>query len=165
LLQEAVIIGFGSDDVAAEVEHRDVKQSLLDEVQHIDDATGAAIAIIERVDALELVVNQRHLDEWIGIEYSIVIDEPLQIPHESDDDIRFLGGVYTVLPAPSLRAVPGSLRKPAVFPFQFRLYLQHMVRRQEATIPHQIESDAKRLPVAQDLFRAALLKLRAVHRP
>ena len=38
----------------------------------VDDAAGAAVAIIEGVDALELVMNQRHLDEWIGVKHSIV---------------------------------------------------------------------------------------------
>jgi hypothetical protein len=70
--------------VAAEIEHWDVKQSLLDEVQHIDYSASAAVAVIERMNALKLVVNQRHLDERIGIEYSIVIDEALQISHQID---------------------------------------------------------------------------------
>jgi hypothetical protein len=54
------------------MERRDVQQSLLDEVQHTNHSAVAAIAIIERVDALQLVMS--HLNEWIGIEYSIVID-------------------------------------------------------------------------------------------
>jgi hypothetical protein len=51
--------------VAGEVQHRYVEQALLDQIQHVEDAPGAAIAVVERVDALELVVDQRHLDERV----------------------------------------------------------------------------------------------------
>jgi len=67
------------------------------------------------------------------------------------------GCIYDVARA----VLEGSARELAQargIPFQFRLYLQHMVRRQEATI-RTIESDAKRLPVAQDLFRGGVAEV------
>jgi hypothetical protein len=58
-LQQAVIVGLGVRDVAGKVEYGDVEQALLDEVEHIDDAPGAAVAIVEGMDAFELVMDQR----------------------------------------------------------------------------------------------------------
>jgi Tfp pilus assembly protein PilN len=62
-LKQAVVVGLGAYDVAAQVEHRNVEQAFLDQIQHVEDAPGAAVAVVERVDALELVMDQRHLDQ------------------------------------------------------------------------------------------------------
>jgi tRNA A37 threonylcarbamoyladenosine biosynthesis protein TsaE len=50
----------------AKVEHWDVKQPLLNQVKHIDDSPCSAIAVIEWMNRLELMVYQCHLDQWIA---------------------------------------------------------------------------------------------------
>ena len=52
-------------------------QALLDQIEHVDDAPGAAVAIVERVDALELMVNQCHFDQWVGRKQLAVVNESL----------------------------------------------------------------------------------------
>jgi hypothetical protein len=63
-----------------QVQYRDLQQSLFDQVEHVDDAPRSAVAVVERVDAFELVVDQGHLDERIGAEQLAVVDEPFQVP-------------------------------------------------------------------------------------
>jgi hypothetical protein len=38
-LQAAVVVGLVSQDVTAEIEHRDIEQPLLDQVEQVDDPT------------------------------------------------------------------------------------------------------------------------------
>jgi hypothetical protein len=46
------------------------------------------------VDAFELVVDQRHLDQRIGLEDGIVVDEALQVAHQGNDLVLLsCGGV------------------------------------------------------------------------
>ena len=50
----------------AKIEHRDVKQSFLNQVKHIDDSPCSAIAVIGWMNRLELMVYQCHLDQWVA---------------------------------------------------------------------------------------------------
>ena len=76
--------------MVAEVQHGDVQQALFHQIQHIDYAAGAAIAIVEGVDAFKLVVDQRHFDQRVGIEQVRLIHEPLQRAHQRHDLRRVL---------------------------------------------------------------------------
>ena len=67
LVEQPVVIAFVLYDVTAQVENRQRQQLLLDQVQHIDDTPGTAIAVMERVNSLELVVADGHFDQWIGV--------------------------------------------------------------------------------------------------
>lgn len=54
------------------------------------------------MDALDLVVDERHLDRWVGIEGSVIVDEALQIAHQPHDGSRVLrrrvDGIAGVVP-------------------------------------------------------------------
>jgi hypothetical protein len=113
----------------------------------------------EGVVALELVVNQGHLDEWIGNKYSVVIHEPLQISLQIDDDIRFLGWRIYGVACAVLEHGAGELAQARCVSLQFRLSLQHMIRRQEAAMSDEIEADRQRLPAAQDLFCGSVTEI------
>src|SRR5688572_14431732 len=55
-LQQPIVVGFGAHNVPAQIEHGNVEQPLLHEVEDVDDSAGAPIAIIEWMDALELMM-------------------------------------------------------------------------------------------------------------
>ena len=81
-LEESIIIRLGANDVPAEIEHGAVQQALTDEVKDIEDAARAPVSIVERMDALKLMVNESHLDEGIGVKISRVVHEALEIGHQ-----------------------------------------------------------------------------------
>ena len=78
-LQQAVIVRLGAHDMAAEIEH-------------VDNAPGAAVTVLKWMDAFELVMDQRHLDKWVGIKNSCVVYEALEVAHKRDDGFRLLRG-------------------------------------------------------------------------
>lgn len=47
-LEKAVVVGLGADDMATEVEDGDAEQVFFYQVADIEDAAGAAIAIVRR---------------------------------------------------------------------------------------------------------------------
>jgi hypothetical protein len=65
-LQQVVISVLVANNMLAKVEHRDVKQSFLNQVKHIDDSPCSAIAVIGWMNRLELMVYQCHLDQWVA---------------------------------------------------------------------------------------------------
>ena len=68
-------------DVAREVPHGRVQQTGAHQIQHTQNPPDAAIAVTERVDAFELVMNQRHLDDGVQVAGQVIVDEWLQRLH------------------------------------------------------------------------------------
>ena len=66
-LQQQVVSRLVADDEAAQVQDRGVEQAVLDEKQDIKNPAGAAVAVGERVDRLELVVLHRHAHQRVDI--------------------------------------------------------------------------------------------------
>ena len=75
--QQAVVVGLALDDVARQVQHRMVQQFLLYQHQQVEHAAGAAVAVGEGMDGLELVVRHRHADQRIDI--ALLMDEALPV--------------------------------------------------------------------------------------
>lgn len=50
-----IVALLGLADIAAQIQNRQIQQPLLDQEQNVDDAPGAAIAVIERVDGRHLL--------------------------------------------------------------------------------------------------------------
>lgn len=76
--EQAVVLCFVLDDVAAEVEDRFVEQVLLHQVKDVQDSTGSSISVVKRVDRLELIVTDGELDQrvqavLIGVEKSLKV--------------------------------------------------------------------------------------------
>ena len=72
------------DDVAAEEKDRLLEQALLEQEKDEQDAPGAAVAIGEGVDGLELVVEHGELHERVEAVLGAV-DELLQIRQQRAD--------------------------------------------------------------------------------
>ena len=47
------------------------------QIEDVDNPAGASITIIERVDALELVMDESHFNKRIGVEKVAVVNEAL----------------------------------------------------------------------------------------
>ena len=82
--QQGVVLRLVCHDVARQEKHRDVQQPGLHQIQQVDDPSGTAIAIVEGVDGLELVVHHGHLHQ--GVEVVLGVDEVLQIAQLVPDD-------------------------------------------------------------------------------
>lgn len=61
-LYQSVVLSFVVSDVSTKIEDGQVKQAGDYQIEYIDNATCAAITIIEWMDALELMVYDSHLD-------------------------------------------------------------------------------------------------------
>ena len=75
--QQAVVIRLVGDDVPAQVEDGQMQQLFLNQVEDVDHPAGAAVAVGEGVDGLELVVAHGHADEWVQLR--LVVKEPLPV--------------------------------------------------------------------------------------
>jgi hypothetical protein len=138
--------------VAAEVQHRRVEQPLLHQIQHVGDAPGAAIAIVEGVDALELVADQRHLDQGVDREELGRVDKTLQTAHQLDDLGRVLRGRVNGLPAAVLQRGAGQLAQAGVVALELALNLDDVIGGEQATVAHFFIAHTQGLAVAQHLL-------------
>ncbi len=99
-LQQPVIVRLAAGDEAAEIQDRNVEQPGPRQVQHVDDPPEPTVAVGEGVDAFELVMDDRHLDQRVEIAVpappdpvlpnGIVVDEDLQRVHVCDDRVGVL---------------------------------------------------------------------------
>jgi hypothetical protein len=90
--QQAVVVGLVGDHVAAEVQDGQVQQLFLDEVEDVEHAAGAAVAVGERVDGFELVVAHGHADQ--GVQLGLVVKEALPVgQHVAQAGFAFGRGV------------------------------------------------------------------------
>lgn len=152
-LQEAVVVLFRLQDVAAEVEGGDVQQAFFDEVEDIDDAPAAPIAIVERVDGFETMMDQRHLDERIHAGDLRIIDKCLQIVHEMLDLTFVLG--WSVDGFACAIVFQGGSRHPTkacVVLFQHTLDGQNGLVGEQAVPLDGVESLPDGLAVAEDFL-------------
>ena len=67
LLQQPVVFTLRGGDISTQVKYRQIKETLLLEDQQIQDAAGPAVSVIERMNALELVMRDRHTKDRIQI--------------------------------------------------------------------------------------------------
>ncbi|MNJ49385.1 hypothetical protein D3C77_446110 [compost metagenome] len=126
-LQFAVVAPLVLDKVAAEIEHRQVEQPLSHQIEQVEDAAGAAIAVIEGVNALELVVDDGHLDQGIGITELVVIDIAHQIVHQGCYLVCMLGrGVDHLAGAGILEIGAGQTAQAGAVLFQTLLHRQNV---------------------------------------
>lgn len=85
-LQVVVIVGFVVRDEPAEVEHRDIEQAFQHQVQNVENAAGAAVAVVKRMDAFELKVQHGHFHQVVDIVAGVVVEVLFQIGHQVQDD-------------------------------------------------------------------------------
>ncbi len=76
--------------MTAEIENGNVEQVRARQIKYIEDTPNAAIAIRKRVDALKLMVNDRHFDERVQIAGVIIIDEDFEPSHKGFNLTRAL---------------------------------------------------------------------------
>ncbi len=63
------------NDVGTQIKNGQSQQALRHQVQHIQNAPGASVAVPKRVNGFKLVMDERHLDEWIEIGRLVVVDK------------------------------------------------------------------------------------------
>ena len=97
-----IIVVFRTCDVPAEIENGNVEQARARQIKYIEDTPDPAIAIRERVDALKLMVNDRHFDERVQIAGVIIIDEDFEPSHDiispfDDEIVRLVSSKQVVV--------------------------------------------------------------------
>ncbi|MCY1299059.1 hypothetical protein D9M70_485730 [compost metagenome] len=75
--QQTVVVGSVCDDVATEVENRQIQQTFLDQVQGVENTSCPAITVGERVNGLELVMPDGHAYQRIQV--SLVVQKTLPV--------------------------------------------------------------------------------------
>ena len=126
-LQQVVISALVAHNVLTQVQHGNVKQALFHQKKHIHNAARAAIAVIKRVNRLKLVMNQRHLDQWVCIKQPCIIDEPLQIGHQRNDLSRILRRRVNGSACAVFQRCTRQLSKACVIALQLALNLNNVV--------------------------------------
>ena len=116
-LQPAIIMRSGPDDVTAEIKNGQIEQTVLDEIKQIQNAAGSSIAVVKRMNALELIVENGHSHQRIDF---IALDAIEVIEKVGDQLLNFRGILRRFINDLAGRAflsfVPGSLRRPESFP-------------------------------------------------
>jgi len=66
-LQQPVIVRLAAGDESAEIQDRDVEQPCPRQAQHVDNPPELTVAVRKGVDAFELVMDDRHLDQRVEL--------------------------------------------------------------------------------------------------
>ncbi|MNQ98972.1 hypothetical protein D3C85_1146920 [compost metagenome] len=151
-LQQTVVLGLVPNYVAAQVKHRNIEHPALEQVEDVDDAPGTAVAVVERMNAFELVVDQRHLHQWVGVEQLVVIDELLQVTHKPDDIFRMLRRRVDHSPHAVLQGGPGQTAQASGVALELRLNRDDLVGGQQTRLAHRAVADIQGLAVTQDFL-------------
>ena len=140
-LQQPVILRLVLIDVAGQIEDGGSEQALLNEIEDVQDAACAAIAVVERVEGLEAVVNDGHLDERIEVGSAVVVDEPLQVVHERHDlGVALRRREHRLAGLVVLERRAGQLAEAGFISFERRLNLQDIVVGDEAGLADAFEA-------------------------
>ena len=86
--KEAVVVGLVGDDESAQVEDWQREKLLLDEVQTVEHAPRAAVAVGEGMDRLKLVVGGRHADERVEVASTLFpMQKSLPVGEQTTDPV------------------------------------------------------------------------------
>jgi hypothetical protein len=94
------------------------------------------------VDALELMVDQRHLDQGIGFDTRSSVDEALQVTHQLKHNVRILRREVDGFSSGVLQRSSGQLSKSGAILLQLALDSQNVVESEEPVLRHETKSDA-----------------------
>ena len=81
--QFRIIVVLVADDEMTEIEHRDIQEPFFHQIKDIENTTGSAIAIGERMDRLELIMENGKFHQ--GIKAILGMSEPLKIGQQVTD--------------------------------------------------------------------------------
>jgi hypothetical protein len=90
-LKKAIVLRPSFQDLSAEIEDRRRKQALLYKIENVENPTRSAIAIIKGMNALELMMDECHFDERVGIDRVGAVDEVEEFVEEPFNFWAFLG--------------------------------------------------------------------------
>lgn len=115
---------------------------------------------LEGVDAFELMVDERHADERVGIEGRVGVHEGFEVGHEVGDLGAALGRGVDDLAGVTCESGAGDLAEAGVVFLEDRLNFQNLVAGEEACLLDALETSPEGFAVAEDfLGGGALMKL------
>ena len=141
-LQQAVVVRLGGGDVAAEVKHGQIKQTITLQHQEIQDPPGASVAIVKRVNALELMMGNRHPQQ--GIETIVGVDEVNQVGHQRLHLVSVLRWLIDRLPGGFVfQNGARQFTQPRSVLLQLRLHGQQRFQPDQPGVPHRFVASAQ----------------------
>lgn len=99
--QESVVVCLGAENVAAEIEDGQGKKALLNEVEDVDNASCATVAIFEGVNGFELIVSDCHFDK--RVETVFVVEKLFPIGEQVAEKVFAFGRSVGDLAGSSVR--------------------------------------------------------------
>ena len=90
VLQVLIVVRLVASNETRQVQHGDVEQPGAGKVEDIQNAADSPVSVWKGVDAFELVVDERHLDQRIKVAETVIVDKPFQRGHVGDDLARIL---------------------------------------------------------------------------
>ena len=104
------------------------------------------------MDAFELVMDQRHLDQRVSVENRPVVDEAFQVTHQGHDDLGLLRWRVDGVSHAILECCARQLSQAGGVALEHGLNFQNVVDREQIAFLHQVKADPQCLPVAQHLL-------------
>src|SRR5688572_26487112 len=104
------------------------------------------------MNAFELMMDERHLDQRIGVEAFILIDKAFELGHERPDDFWILRRRVDDTAVARLERSARELAKSCCVLLECRLDLEDVIVRQQPGSADSFESDAERPPVVSNFF-------------
>jgi len=156
LLQQPVVLGLISRDEAAQVEDGNVQQAASGKVQDVDDPADATVPVGERVDALELMVDDCHPRQRVEVTlFAAQIDEPFKGGHEVAHRVCILRRDIDKRARPLvLEGCSGGFAKTAFGALEDAEHRDNHVVGQQAAEPLLlIEAMQQRIAIASHLLR------------
>lgn len=104
------------------------------------------------MDAFELVMDERHLDQRIGREQRVVVDEAFQVAHQGQNLVRVLRRGVDGASAIAFECRARQLAKAGTVALQFLLDLQDVVVGQQPGSTHGGKTNAQGLAVVSNFL-------------
>lgn len=147
--EEFVIARLVFDDIRTQIQDRDIEISFEDEIEHVDDAPRSAVAVVKRMNLLELIMKNRYLRHG-----SVLIIEVFrEILQQSAYRLfafrrRIDGNTGSVV----LQGGSGRCSDSRVVFNYDRLNIDNVVYRKETSFLDHPETRIERFPVEHNLF-------------
>src|SRR5688572_13671156 len=106
------------------------------------------------MNALKLVMDERHLDQWVCIEGVVLVDELLEVSHQRNDGRGVLRRRVDGAAIAGFQRGAGQPSKACAVALELRLDFQNVIVSQKAGFPHVRKTDAQGQTVVRYLFRS-----------
>lgn len=129
-LYQPIVFAFVSRDITTKIQYWEIQKPSDNKIEDIDDTPCSAIAIIKRVYALELVMNNSHFDQWVKLTQFVIIGKLFEIGHTPHNFCSVLWrSIYNSPIAATLKPGTWCCAKSGIILFQYLLNVLNIIER------------------------------------